>query len=178
MIKNRVKLLLVWLSYFLSRSLLATLMLSLTLVAMLYLYKGAVTLDSRATEALWLLFKSLFALVLPLVSTIFFVTSVKALHNRCVDGIKVMILGCDGQALDRVSLDDAFKVARRWLTLSMWVLMAVIVILSVLYYSVSVDSSPVDWMGVKTVYPLFIISALLAFFLLLHRCKKVDIIQC
>lgn len=167
-----------WLGYFLGRSLLYGALVSFILTGLLYLYKGAVALDRASLEALWLLFKSFFSLALAVVSFPILVTSIKTLHNRCKKERKVIILGCDAKPLERLYLEDAFKVARRWLVLSMWILIVLIVIISALNYVVNPLQQAIAWMNVTSVYPLFVVSTVMAFFLLLHRCKKVDIVRC
>lgn len=167
-----------WLFYFLGRSLFYAAVIATLLTVSLYLYKGANTLDKESFLALQLFFKTFFVAALVVVSVPLFVTSIKPMHHRCVGGMAVVIMGCDKKALQEVSLDDAFKIARRWLAISMWILMMWILIVSVLYYALSASSDAFAWMSAALVYALFMLSVIMAFFLLLHRCKKVKIELC
>ncbi len=176
--KETLLLLKSWAQYLVLNSLLYTFILSFLLTITFYMYKGATELNPQTYEALFIVFNSIFSLLLYLIGVIFFVLSVQKVHKKCIKGYAIEILSCQKEPLEKVSLDDAFKVARRWLAISMWVLIVLIVFISSLYYLLFSSESMFEWMHFLLVYALFIFSSMLAFFVLLHRCKKVRVSRC
>jgi len=176
--KETLHILFKWTQYVVLHSFLYTTLIATLLTVLFYMYKGRVELSSETYTALFIIFESVFSILLYLITMLFFVLSIKKFHKKNIANYSLVVLSCQKEALESVSADDAFKVARRWLAISMWVLIAMITIISSIAYLFTSGDDMFSWMHYLIVYILFILSAVTSFFVLLYRCKKVEIQRC
>ena len=167
-----------WLIYMLLRTLLYSVLIAVVVTATFYMYKGAIKLNEESIAALSIIFESIFSLSLFIVSIPLFVLSIRTLHNQNINNYCIVLLSCQKEPLQEVSLDDAFRVARRWLVIAMWILIMMITLISSLVYLFNMSENIFAWMHYLLVYTLFMSASMVAFFVLIYRCQKIEIHRC
>ncbi len=144
----------------------------------MYITKGAVALTSEVISALesigYFWFAILWSITLPL-STFF---GMKQLFKYCYDGRKLQLFSCTKEPIDDVYYEDIVKVWRKWLFLIIWGVAAQLVVIVTLQYVLGEGTDLMQWFNIYYLYVLVMTSSLGTLFILVNRCKLVELEQC
>ena len=143
----------------------------------LYAYKGFQEIDATLINALWLIYQPLFGFFVVLFVMMFSFRVFKHYYLTCRYHQAFFFYDCDGKVLERFDADIAFRVSRRWMVLSMWILLSFVIVISSIFFMLSRENI-FFWMNLYSIYPLFLLSLFLSFNLLIYRCKKIGVRAC
>jgi hypothetical protein len=151
---------------------------SFAIVLYMYISKGALPLSSEVRDALvaigsfW--FAILWSITLPL-STFF---GMKQLFKGCYDAKRLQLFTCKKEPIDKVGYEDLIKVWRKWLFLMIWGVAAQLLFMTGIEYLLSDGGELMGWFNVYVLYVLVMSASLVTLFVLLSRCKLVELKRC
>ncbi len=169
------KLYLFWAFWVSLRSSVYALLLSLFSALIVYIAKGFPPLNEESVLAL----KEIAYLSFPVAFSLSFIISLllvfKELFSRKIDGYRLTLYSCAGEKLVDPLLSDVMGIWRKWLFITVWMILIFLVIFLGLWKLISGDFPPLSWFNGLSLYGLVITLGGAAFVIGVKKCKKIGI---
>jgi hypothetical protein len=169
------KLYLFWLVWVSTRSFLAAFALALFTSLMLYFAKGSAALNTDTflalREIVYLSFPVTFSLSLIIALLLVF----KALFAHTIERSLFVLYDCKHEKIDNILLSDVTMLWRKWLFLTVWIILLFLVLLlggSKLLFG---TFPPLTWFNGYSLYLLIMLFGGGVFVFIINKCKKIGI---
>jgi len=163
-----------WLRFVATRTLLYSLLFSFLSLLIVYISKGATPLNKESLLALeeifWFCFPVFFSLSLILMLLLVF----KQVFYHQIGGFKVYLYDCEDKCIAKPLLSDVTMLWRKWLFLSLWLMLIFLVVFFGLYKLFTGDF-PIQWINGTSLTVLITIFGGIVFSAGLNKCKKVRV---
>jgi len=170
-----VKLYLFWLVWVSIRSFLAAFALALFIALMVYIAKGFATLNADTflalREIVYISFPITFSFSLIIALLLVF----KALFSHTVEGSIFVLYDCKHEKIDNILLSDVTILWRKWLFITVWIILLFLVLLLGLSKLLFGTFPPLAWFNGYSLYLLIILFGGGAFVFVVNKCKKIGI---
>jgi len=163
-----------WLSYIALRTLVLSSTLSFLTSLIIYIYKGAGTLNKESFLALKTIFYFSFPAFFSLSLILMLLLVFKAVFTREISGYNLSLYDCKDKRIESPLLSDIVMLWRKWLFLSLWIIIIFLVIFLGIY-TVFTGELPSEWINGISLSFLISIFGGIVFVLGLSKCKKVRI---
>ncbi len=172
-----IQIFLFWFYWVNSRSLFYALFFALLVSIGVYLYQGAVTLNMDNLKAIWqvLVFVFPFSFSLSFITTLLLVF--KALFARQIGGYRLILNDCKAQPIEKVLLSDVLPLWRRWLFVTVWLIVLFWVLFIGLWNLVTGELPPLTSFNGVSLYLLVMALGGASFSLGIPFCKKLKVLK-
>ncbi len=169
------KLYLFWVLWVSLNTLVYTALISFSCALFVYLSKGFPALNSETFSALWdiSIFCFPFAFSLSFIVMLLFVF--KRLFTTKINGQSVKLYDCKDEPIAKPLLSDVTMLWRKWLFVTVWVLLIFCVIFLGLWRLITGELPPLGLLNGITLYLLVMLFGGPVFVLGVKRCKKIRI---
>ncbi len=143
-----------------------------------YALKGFAPLDVQTWEALRIIWYFWLKIGYGVGVLAGLVGGLKFICKRCIAGYRIHPLDCQGERVDSIDLKRYFKIWRKWFFIIIWANAAQAVVLIVVHQLLFGGAVWIGWFSPFGLTPMILLSGLVAFPLLVRRCKMVKVEPC
>jgi|GEM_PF-2299540 len=165
----------VWVTLF---SIISALFVACGITVILYVMKGAVSLEGDVLDALgdivWFWFGVCWSITLPLGTFL----GMKQLFLRCSRGYRLQLFTCNLERIERVHYNDLIKAWRKWLFLTIWSVAVGILLIATLQWMLYGSVEISKWLHSYVLYALVMLSSWATLTLMIRRCPAIEMERC
>lgn len=172
-----LKLYLFWVSWVSLRALLFASVLSVIAALGVYALKGFAPLESATFSALGQIVIFTFPIFFSLSFIISLLLVFHALFASKIAGFRLELYDCAGEKIEKPLLSDVTGIWRKWLFLSIWVILLFLVLLLGISALFRGSFPPLSWLNGWSLYLLVMSLGGAVFLFVVQRCTKIKIVN-
>lgn len=172
-----LKLYLFWAVWVSIRALLYAAVLSLAAAAAVYALKGFAPLEKATFLALGEIVLFSFPVAFSLSFIVVLLLVFRALFSQKIDGFRFELFNCTGEKIEKPLLSDVTGIWRKWLFITIWVILIFMVLFLGLSTLLFGSFPPLSWLNGWSLYLLVMTLGGAVFVFVVHKCTKIKILN-